>query len=84
MLYHGFFIEISPAENIPRENSFGDIVFCRGYEIRIFSDSEQNIPINSFYAAVGFEILSDTLEDAEQFAKDVIDLEQKKYLDDQA
>ena len=82
MLYHGFYIEIAPAENIPRENVFGDIVLCRGYEIRIFTDSEKDVPINSFYAAVGFEILSDTLDDAEQFAKDVIDLEQKKYLDD--
>ena len=83
MLYHGFYIEISPAKNIPRENDYGDIVFCQGYEIRIFLDNEKSAPIDIFYAAEGFEIISDTPDEAEQFAKDVIDIEQKKYLDNQ-
>ena len=83
MLYHGFYVEFTPVINIPREDKHGDIVFCNGFEIRIFSDSENEIPIDGFYAAEGYEIISATLGEAEQFAKDVIDLEQKKYFDDQ-
>lgn len=33
-----------------------------------------------FTAVVGFEILSNSVQDAAQFAKDVIDSEEKAYL----
>lgn len=33
-----------------------------------------------FTAVVGFEILSNSVQDAAQFAKDVIDSEEKEYL----
>ncbi len=77
MLYHGFYVEFVPMTNIPREDKNGGRVRSDGYEITIYSDAEKTYPVNKFYAAEGFEILSATLEYAEQFAKDVIDLEQK-------
>ena len=45
---------------------------------------EMKNPVEIFYAAEGFEIPSATLENAEQFAKDVIDIEQKKYFADRS
>lgn len=76
MLYHGFYVEFIPTINIPREDKNG-VVYCSGYEIRIFPDSESKCPINAFYAAEGFEIASAEISEAEQFAKDIIDIEQK-------
>lgn len=84
MLYHGFYVKFVPMEEISREDNDGKIVFCYGYEIYIFSDSEMKTPAEVFYAAEGFEITSATLENAEQFAKDVIDIEQKKYFADRS
>ncbi len=78
MLYHGFYIDFIPTINILRENKEGKVVYCKGYEIRIYSDSKKKNPVDGFYAAEGFEIVSATLDEAEQFAKDVIDIEQKK------
>ena len=54
-------------------------MYCSGYEIRIFSDLEKKCPVNVFYAAEGFEIISAVIDEAEQFAKDVINIEQKKF-----
>lgn len=51
-------------------------MYCRGYEIRIYSDSKKENVVG-FYAAKGFEIVSAVIEDSEHFAKDVIDIEQK-------
>ena len=79
MLYHGFYVEFIPTINIPREDKNGDVVYCNGYEIKIFSDSDKRCPINAFYAAEGFEIVSAVIDEAEQFAKDVINIEQKKF-----
>lgn len=83
MLYHGFYVEFIPMINIPRENKDGQMVYCKGYEVRIYLDSKKKNPIDGFYAAEGFEIVSATLYEAEQFAKDVIDVEQKKYFEEQ-
>lgn len=82
MLYHGFYVEFVPMTNIPKEDRNGEIVCSDGYEITIYSDVDKTNPVNKFYAAEGFEILSAALEEAEQFAKDVIDLEQKMTISD--
>ena len=36
--------------------------------------------MDAFTAAVGFEILNNSVQDVKQFAKDVIDSEEKGYL----
>lgn len=81
MLYHGFYVEFVPVINIPREDKNGSIVYCDGYEIRIFSDLDKRCPVNVFYAAEGFEIISAVIDEAEQFAKDVINIEQKNFVE---
>ncbi len=77
MLYHGYYADFIPVTNISREDMSGKILSCRGYEIRIYSDIERKNPVDKFYAAEGFEIISATIDEVEQFAKDAIDLEQK-------
>lgn len=80
MLYHGFYVKFTPLKNIQREKEDSSIAFCSGFQIEIFSDSSEEIPLDAFTAAVGFEILNNSMQDAEQFAKDVIDSEEKEYL----
>lgn len=41
---------------------------------------DTSIPVDFFTAAVGFEIVNDSVWDAKQFAEDVIDCEEKEYL----
>lgn len=64
---------------IQREKKDGSIACCDGFQVEIFSDRAEEIPVDVFTAAVGFEILKDSVSDAEQFAMDVIDLEEKEY-----
>lgn len=80
MLYHGFYVKITPLENIQGEKKDRSITVCNGFQIEIFSDRSENIPVDVFTAAVGFEILKDSIFDAEQFAMDVIESEEKEYM----
>lgn len=80
MLYHGFYVKITPLRKIQREKKDGSIVCYDGFQIEIFSDRAEEIPVDVFTAVVGFEILSNSVQDAAQFAKDVIDSEEKEYL----
>jgi len=80
MLYHGFYINILPLKNIQREKKDGTVTECDGFQIEIFSDSSKEILLDSFTAAVGFEILKNDISDAEEFAKDVVEAEEKGYL----
>ena len=80
MLYHGFYIKINPLKNIQREKKDGAVTECDGFQIEIFSDSSEEILLDSFTAAAGFEILKKDISDAEEFAKDVVETEEKEYL----
>ncbi|MCM1271589.1 MAG: hypothetical protein NC247_13375 [Ruminococcus flavefaciens] len=80
MLYHGFYVKITPLENIQRERKDGNITNCKGFQIEIFSDQSEEVTVDVFTAAVGFEILKDSVSDAEQFAMDVIESEEKEYM----
>ena len=48
--------------------------------IQIFADKNEQVEIDNFTAAVGFEILEDSLAEAVQFAKDFVECEGKEYL----
>lgn len=79
MRYKGFYVKITPDNYLPRENENGKIVACEGFRIEVFSDESEKLEIDVFSAAVDFELLKDSLEEAEQFAKDYIDCEEKEY-----
>lgn len=77
MQYRGYFVECVPVTEIPREFDNGEVVYCAGFEIRVFRDFDCTDLVDKLYAAVGFELAENSLEEAHQFAKDVIDLELK-------
>ncbi len=80
MKYKGFYVKITPNTDLHRENKDGETVTCEGFTIEVFADEAERIEIDVFSAAVGFELLKDSLEEALQFAKDYIDCEEKEYL----
>ncbi len=79
MKYKGFFVKITPDNYLPRENDDGEVVACKGFRIEVFSDESENLEIDIFTAAVDFELMKNSINEAEQFTKDYIDCEEKEY-----
>ena len=79
MKYKGFFVKITPDNYLPRENENCEIVACEGFRIEVFADKSEKVEIDIFSAAVDFELVKNSLDEAEQFAKDYIDCEEKEY-----
>lgn len=77
MKYKGFYIRIMPYNEIKRVDKKGRDVLCKGFRIQVFEDETERIEIDNFSAAVGFEILENSLAEAEQFAKDYVECEGK-------
>ena len=80
MIYKDFYVRITPDKYIPRVDKKGDKILCEGFLIQIFADKNEQVEIDNFTAAVGFEILEDSLAEAVQFAKDFVECEGKEYL----
>lgn len=78
MIYKDFYVRITPDKYIPRVDKKGNKILCEGFSIQIFADKKEQDEIDNFTAAVGFEILEDSLAEAEQFAKDFVECEGKK------
>ena len=83
MKYKGFFIDITPSDHIVRNDSNGNDVVCKGYLFSVFTDEARREKFDEFSAAEGYEILSDDLSEAEQFAKDVVSCEDKALGNDE-
>lgn len=83
MKYKGFYIDIIPDDNLIRSDSDGNRVVCRGFFISVFTDEARTEKFDEFTAAVGFEILENSIDEAEQFAKDVVVCEDKEFRGDQ-
>ena len=77
MRYKDFYVRITPDKYIPRVDKKGNKILCEGFLIQIFADKNEQVEIDNFTAAVGFEILEDSFAEAVQFAKDFIDCEGK-------
>lgn len=80
MRYKDFYVRITPDKYIPRVDKKGRDILCEGFLIQVFADETERIEIDNFSAAVGFEILENSLAEAEQFAKDFVDCEGKEYI----
>ena len=76
MNYKNFEIRLTEAK-IPRQDRQGRTVECDGFIIEIFTQ-DSDIPVNVFNAAVGYELLENSIDEAEQLVKDYIDVEEKK------
>lgn len=79
MRYKGFYVKISPDTDLHREDKDGNDIRCNGFTVEVFADESEKLEIDVFSAAVDFELLEDSLEEVEQFAKDYIDCEEKEY-----
>lgn len=77
MRYKDFYVRITPDKYIPRVDKKGDKILCEGFLIQIFAYKNEQDEIYNFSAAVGFEILENSLAEAKQLAKDYIDCEGK-------
>ncbi len=79
MKYNGFYVKISPDTDLHREDKDGNDVRCNGFTVEVFADKSEKLEIDVFSAAVNFELLEDSISEAEQFAKDYIDCEENEY-----
>ena len=79
MKYKGFYVKITPDTDLHREDKDGNDIRCEGFTIEVFADESEKLEIDVFSVAVDFELLKDSLEEAEQFAMDYIDSEEKEY-----
>ncbi|MBR1384281.1 MAG: hypothetical protein IJ555_10820 [Ruminococcus sp.] len=79
MKYKGFYIDITPDDNLVRTDSSGNEVICRGFSFSVFTDEARTEKFDEFTAAVGYEVLAEDMEEAEQFAKDVVGCEDKAF-----
>lgn len=77
MKYKGFYIKIVPDSGIKRVDKKGRDVLCEGFMIQVFEDETERVEIDNFSAAVGFEILENSLAEVEQFAMDYVDCGEK-------
>ena len=80
MRYKGFYVKISPDTDLHREDKDGNDIRCNGFTVEVFADESEKLEIDVFSAAVDFELLEDSISEAEQFAKDYIDCEEKEYM----
>ena len=80
MKYKGFFVKITPDNYLPRETENGEIIAGEGFRIEVFVDESEGVEIDIFSAAVDFELIKNSIDEAEQFAKDYIDCEEKEYM----
>ena len=80
MRYKDFYVRITPDKYIPRVDKKGNKILCEGFLIQIFADKNEQVEIDNFTAAVGFEILENSFAEAVQFAKDFVECEGKEYL----
>jgi hypothetical protein len=79
MNYKGFYVKITPDSDLQRKDKDGNNIRCSGFTIEIFEDECEKIEIDVFSVAIDFEILENSVDEAEQFAKDYIDSEEKEY-----
>lgn len=77
MRYKDFYVRITPDKYIPRVDKKGNKILCEGFLIQIFADKNEQVEIDNFTAAVGFEILENSFAEAVQFAKDFVECEEK-------
>lgn len=80
MRYKGFYVKITPDTDLHREDKDGNDIRCNGFTIEVFIDESEKLEIDVFSAAVDFELLKNSFEEAEQFVKDYIDCEEKEYM----
>lgn len=70
MRYRGFEIKICPVE-IFRQDKNGNSIRCDGFRVEIFRAADR-VKLDEFTAAVGFELLENSLAEVEQLVMDYL------------
>ncbi len=85
MIYRGFYVTIRPAQ-VNKEDDEGVFHQVEGFIVEIFADAEHLLLIDRFETAADFELLENTVYEAEQLAKDYIgtEYEELRKLADEA
>ncbi|WP_124101277.1 hypothetical protein [Ruminococcus sp. Marseille-P6503] len=79
MNYRGLYISKCRDTGIEREDKNGNTVTAEGWFYQVFTDDSMAEEIDNFCGAVGYELSDDSEETAEQFARQVVDMEIKEY-----
>lgn len=79
MNYRGLYISKCHDTDIEREDKDGNPVTAEGWFYQVFTDESMDIEIDNFCGAVGYELPEESEETAEQFAREVVDMEIKEY-----
>lgn len=79
MKYKNFHFTTCQDTGIERVNKEGKTVTCDGYYFQILSDDNCEHQIDDFCGAVGFELPDMSQECADQFAREMIDIQLKEY-----
>lgn len=79
MKYRGFYAKITADENIIRVDKNGRERQCNGFLCQVFADETMLKQIDNFYAASGFELANNSLEERQLFVREMIDCELKEY-----
>lgn len=79
MKYRGFYVEITADKNIIREDKDSGKKLCNGFLCQVFPNESMAKEIDNFYAASGFELANDNLEEVQLFVRKMIDCELKEY-----
>jgi len=79
MKYRGFYVEITADKNIIREDKDSGKKLCNGFLCQVFPNESMAKEIDNFYAASGFELANNSLEEVQLFVREMIDCELKEY-----
>ena len=79
MQYKDYYVKITPGQNLIREAENGTDIMCEGFRIEVFTDGSEKEKLDEFSAAVNYELLENSMREAEQFAKDCIECGMKEY-----
>ena len=72
-------MKITPDQSLIRESENGTDILCEGFKIEVFTDASEKEKLDEFSAAVNYELLENSISEAEQFAKDCIDCDMNEY-----
>ena len=79
MQYKDYYVKITPDQGLIREAENGTDIMCEGFRIEVFTDGSEKEKLDEFSAAVNYELLENSMREAEQFAKDCIECGMKEY-----
>lgn len=79
MIYRGFQVSYKLTTKLSREDKNGETVTCIGYCFEVCATSNLEKMLDYFTGAKGFELTDISDEEAESFAREMVDVRYKDY-----